>query len=170
MKQRNINSINEYCYHVNVIVYAQRNGERKGRMKKVNEVSRLTGVSRRTLQYYDDEGLLMAERSKDNYRLYDAEAMERVWQILVYREMEIELKDIKYLFELPEKERKKFLQNLILDMRKQIDHLEDEIQFINYIKENGMPSLPEEEKGCKTYVDHISTLKTDLNAFKRRRR
>ena len=40
-------------------------------MKKVNEVSRLAGVSKRTLQFYDDEGLLPAQRSKDNYRLYD---------------------------------------------------------------------------------------------------
>ena len=47
-------------------------------MKKVNEVSRLAGVSKRTLQYYDDEGLVLAERSKDNYRLYDEAALEKV--------------------------------------------------------------------------------------------
>ena len=44
-------------------------------MKKVNEVSRLAGVSKRTLQFYDDEGLLPAQRSKDNYRLYDDAAL-----------------------------------------------------------------------------------------------
>lgn len=54
-------------------------------MKKVNEVSRLAGVSKRTLQFYDDEGLLPAQRSKDNYRLYDDAALERLWEILVYR-------------------------------------------------------------------------------------
>ena len=46
-------------------------------MKKVNEVSRLAGVSKRTLQFYDDEGLLPAQRSKDNYRLYDDAALDR---------------------------------------------------------------------------------------------
>ena len=46
-------------------------------MKKVNEVSRLAGVSKRTLQFYDDEGLLPAQRSKDNYRLYDDAALEK---------------------------------------------------------------------------------------------
>lgn len=56
-------------------------------MKKVNEVSRLAGVSKRTLQFYDDEGLLPAQRSKDNYRLYDDAALERLWEILVYRAM-----------------------------------------------------------------------------------
>lgn len=54
-------------------------------MKKVNEVSRLAGVSKRTLQFYDDEGLLPAQRSKDNYRLYDDATLERLWEILVYR-------------------------------------------------------------------------------------
>ena len=37
-------------------------------MKKTNEVSKLVGVSRRTLQYYDNEGLLDVKRSKNNYR------------------------------------------------------------------------------------------------------
>ena len=78
-------------------------------MKKVSEVSALVGVSRRTLQYYDDEGLITVQRSKDNYRLYDEAAMERVWQILVYRAMDIELKDISLLLDLNEEERKAFL-------------------------------------------------------------
>ena len=38
----------------------------KAVMKKVNEVSQLAGVSKRTLQFYDDEGLLSAERSEGN--------------------------------------------------------------------------------------------------------
>ena len=38
-------------------------------------MSKLAGVSKRTLQYYDDEGLLMTERTKDNHRLYDRQAM-----------------------------------------------------------------------------------------------
>ena len=92
-------------------------------MKKVSEVSRLAGVSRRTLQYYDDEGLIMAERSKDNYRLYDDAAMERVWKILVFREMEIELKDIRKLLDLSDEERNMYLQKLIEVSVEKILHL-----------------------------------------------
>ena len=44
-------------------------------VRKVEEVSRLSGISKRTLQYYDDEGLLRAKRSKENYRLYDENDM-----------------------------------------------------------------------------------------------
>lgn len=75
-------------------------------MKKVNEVSRLAGVSKRTLQFYDDEGLLPAQRSKDNYRLYDDAALERLWEILVYRAMGLDLKEIKDLLTLSEKQKK----------------------------------------------------------------
>ena len=40
-------------------------------MKRIEEVCRLSGVSRRTLQYYDNEGILSVKRSEENYRLYD---------------------------------------------------------------------------------------------------
>lgn len=46
--------------------------------KKIEEVSKLSGVSKRTLQYYDDEGILPVKRSKNNYRLYDDETMENL--------------------------------------------------------------------------------------------
>lgn len=80
-------------------------GKGKGRNEKVNEVSRLAGVSKRTLQFYDDEGLLPAQRSKDNYRLYDDAALERLWEILVYRAMGLDLKEIKDLLTLSEKQK-----------------------------------------------------------------
>lgn len=51
--------------------------------KKIEEVSKLSGVSKRTLQYYDDEGILPVKRSKNNYRLYDDETMERLWKNLM---------------------------------------------------------------------------------------
>ena len=59
-----------------MIEYAFDAEEGKAVMKRTNEVSKLVGVSRRTLQYYDDEGLLGAKRSELNYRLYDQQALE----------------------------------------------------------------------------------------------
>lgn len=60
--------------------------------KKIEKVSKLSGVSKRTLQYYDDEGILSVKRSKNNYRLYDDETMERLWKILWYKEMRFRFK------------------------------------------------------------------------------
>lgn len=62
--------------------------------KKIDEVSKLSGVSKRTLQYYDDEGILPVKRSKNNYRLYDDDTMEKLWEILWYKEMGFDLKKI----------------------------------------------------------------------------
>ena len=65
-------------------------------MMTVNEVSRLTGVSIRTLQYYDKIGLLKpVEHTAAGYRLYDNSALEKLQQILLFRELEFSLKDIK---------------------------------------------------------------------------
>ena len=67
-------------------------------MMTVNEVSKLTGVSIRTLQYYDTIGLLPpAWYTEAGYRLYDDTAMERLQQILLFRELEFPLKEIKRL-------------------------------------------------------------------------
>lgn len=67
--------------------------------KKIEEVSKLSGVSKLTLQYYDDEGILPVKRSKNNYRLYDDETMERLWEILWYKEMGFDLREIKLILE-----------------------------------------------------------------------
>ena len=64
-------------------------------MMTVKEASRLTGISIRTLQYYDKLGLLPAMRTESGYRLYDDAALERLQQILLFRELEFPLRDIR---------------------------------------------------------------------------
>ena len=133
-------------------------------MKKVNEVSQLAGVSKRTLQFYDDEGLLSAERSEGNYRLYDDAALERLWQILVYREMELDLKEIKYLMTLSDEERNQFLREKIKKLKQQIKHLDGQMEFISYVQNHGMLPIPSEgERKKKTYVQSISELRKMKN-------
>ena len=65
-------------------------------MKTVKEVSRLTGVSVRTLHHYDAIGLLKPTRvTEAGYRLYDGDALVRLHMILVYRELGLSLKEIE---------------------------------------------------------------------------
>ena len=57
-------------------------------MRTVNEVSKLAGVSIRTLQYYDKIGLLKpTQYTESGYRLYDDTALETLQQILLFREL-----------------------------------------------------------------------------------
>lgn len=65
-------------------------------MMTVNEMSKLTGVSIRTLQYYDTIGLLKpVGYTESGYRLYDDTSLERLQQILLFKELEFPLKEIK---------------------------------------------------------------------------
>lgn len=135
-------------------------GKVKAFMKKVNEVSRLAGVSKRTLQFYDDEGLLPAKRSKDNYRLYDDSTLECLWQILVYREMGLDLKEIKHLLNISEREKTRFLDEKIRDIEQQVASLNGQIEFMTYVQQHGMLPVPSEESvEERTYVECISALK-----------
>ena len=65
-------------------------------MMTVNEVSKLTGVSIRALQYYDKIGLLHpAEYTEAGYRLYDNPTLERLQQIFLFRWLEFSLRKIQ---------------------------------------------------------------------------
>lgn len=72
---------------------------------------RLTGISVRTLHYYDEIGLLKpTEKSDAGYRLYDDKALETLQQILFFREFDISLKEIKAVLDNPALERNQILQ------------------------------------------------------------
>ena len=98
-------------------------------MMTVKEASRLTGISIRTLQYYDKLGLLPAMRTESGYRLYDDAALERLQQILLFRELEFSLRDIRTILDNPNFDRRKALRQQIelLTLKKQ--HLEDLIRL-----------------------------------------
>ena len=80
-------------------------------MRTVKEISDLTGISVRTLHYYDEIGLLKpTEKSDAGYRLYDDKALETLQQILFFREFDISLKEIKAVLDNPALERYQILQ------------------------------------------------------------
>ena len=96
-------------------------------MFTVNEVSKIAGISIRTLQYYDKIGLLPPSGFTDSgYRLYDEDSLEKLQTILLFRELEFPLKEIKEIIENPDFDRKKALSEqikLLKLRREQIDSL-----------------------------------------------
>ncbi len=69
-------------------------------MKTVKEVSALTGVSVRTLHHYDAIGLLKpAKVTQAGYRLYDERALAKLQTILLFRELEFPLKEIRRMLD-----------------------------------------------------------------------
>lgn len=111
-------------------------------MKTVKEVSKLTGVSIRTLHYYDSIGLLHpTTTTASKYRLYDDTALERLQHILLFRELEFPLKEIKVILDSPNFDRDKALKQQIdlLTMKK--EHLENLITYAREIKTMGVKTM-----------------------------
>ncbi len=109
---------------------------------RVNEVSKLTGVSIRTLQYYDRIGLLHpAKYTEAGYRLYDDTALETLQQILLFRELEFPLKDIKEIISSPDFDRRKALDQQIELLRLKKEHIENLIDLAREIKLSGVKKL-----------------------------
>lgn len=90
-------------------------------MKTVKDVSEITGVSIRTLRYYDEIGLLKpTELTKAGYRLYDNKALEKLQEIMFFRELEIPLIDIKKIMDDPNynKEQALLTQKALLEQKR----------------------------------------------------
>lgn len=111
-------------------------------MMTVNEVSKLTGVSIRTLQYYDTIGLLPPTKyTEAGYRLYDDTAMERLQQILLFKELEFPLKEIKKIIDAPNFDRNEALEQQIELLIMKKEHLEGLIDFARKIKATGVNKM-----------------------------
>ena len=111
-------------------------------MMTVNEVSKRTGVSIRTLQYYDKIGLLKpAEYTKSGYRLYDDAALEMLQQILLFKELEFPLKEIREILSRPDYDRNKALEQQITLLTMKKEHLENLIDFARGIQLVGVNTM-----------------------------
>ncbi|MBR4193614.1 MAG: MerR family transcriptional regulator [Oscillospiraceae bacterium] len=107
-------------------------------MMTVHQVSELTGVTVRALQYYDRLGLLPpAALSGAGYRLYDEAALERLQQILLFRELEFPLKEIKRILNSPNYDRNKALEQQIELLTIKREHIDRLIRMAQTVKLTG---------------------------------
>ena len=111
-------------------------------MRTVHEVSRLTGVSIRTLQYYDNIGLLRpAGYTEAGYRLYDDAALETLQQILLFRELEFPLKEIRRIIAAPDFDREKAVDQQIGLLTLKKERLEKLISLAREMKQGGTSEM-----------------------------
>lgn len=111
-------------------------------MRTVNEVSQLTGVSIRTLHYYDSIDLLKPTKTTESgYRLYDDTALERLQHILLFRELQFPLKDIREILDSPNFDRNQALEQQITLLQLRKEHLENLITFARGIQMIGVRNM-----------------------------
>lgn len=139
-------------------------------MKTVHEVSKLSGVSVRTLHHYDAIGLLKpTDITPAGYRLYDDTALRRLQSILLFRELQFPLKEIKTILEHPEFDPQEALrqQKKLLQLRReQIDRL---IRLADDMIEKGVNTMDfsafDKEK-VKQYTDEVKARWGDTAAYR----
>lgn len=107
----------------------------------IQSLSKMAGVSTRTLRYYDEIGILKPARiASSGYRVYSEREVDLLQQILFYKELGIELKVIKQILSSPSFDILKALYSHkegLLKKRAQIDLLIENVQKTIDSKERG---------------------------------
>lgn len=139
-------------------------------MMTVKEVCTLTGVSARTLHYYDSIGLLKPAVTTDaGYRLYDEKSLERLQDILLFRELEFELKEIKRIVDNPEFDRQRAIENQIELLTLKRDRLDRLIDYARKIKLSGGDNMSFEafdDSKIKEYTEQAKKQWGDTEAYR----
>ena len=103
-------------------------------MYRINEISKLTNISIRTLQHYDNIELLKATKKGDsNYRYYTDEDIEKLYQIMLLKELDFSLREIKSIMNYKNYDKIKALnmqKKLILKKRNRLDNIIKSIEMI----------------------------------------
>ena len=111
-------------------------------MKTVTDIAKITGVSVRTLHHYDAIGLLKPTGvTEAGYRLYDDAALERLYLILLFRELEFPLKEIQGILDAPDFDRNRILERQVELLKAKANHLQTLIHLANGIKLIGVKHL-----------------------------
>ena len=96
-----------------------------------NQVSKMSGVSARTLRYYDEIGLLKPARiASSGYRIYGQAELDTLQQILFYKEMGFSLRDIRKLLSAPNFDREQAFMNHLAELSKKRERLDTLIETV----------------------------------------
>jgi DNA-binding transcriptional MerR regulator len=126
------------CLNHNVTV---RRGYVGNETLKIGELAEMANVTKRTVDYYTNLGLLKAERSASNYRYYSVGELERLRRIEGYKRENLSLEDIKELLK-KDKEAASAIEERGLQLKNKMDGLNEELQeFISLIEKDGKSEL-----------------------------
>ncbi|MFU2018459.1 MerR family transcriptional regulator [Peribacillus butanolivorans] len=96
---------------------------------KIGELAEMANVTKRTVDYYTNMGLLKAERSASNYRYYSVRELERLHRIEEYKRKNLSLEDIKELFN-QDKEVSSVIEETGLQLKSKLDGLNEELREV----------------------------------------
>ena len=130
-------------------------------MRTVKEVSKLTGVSVRTLHYYDAIGLLEPTKVTDaGYRMYDDTSLSRLQNILLFRELQFPLKEIKEILDSPNFNQEEAIAQQIKLLELQYKHIGELISFAREIQTKGVKTMNFEVFDAKEIEQYKAEVKS----------
>ena len=139
----------------------------------ISEFARMTNVSVRTLHYYDEIGLLKPSfvDERNSYRFYDEHCLERMQEILFYRELDFSLKEISMILSSPNYDKLTALkkQKHLLTLKK--ERLEQLIMALDAVMKGEELSMnvfdnSEFEKQREEYAKEAKERWGDTDAYK----
>ena len=139
-------------------------------MRTVKQVSELTHISIRTLHHYDAIGLLKpTEITESGYRLYDDTALGRLQTILLFRELQFSLKEIKEILDDPEFDRKVALASqitLLKLQKKRLDKLIGLAETMYEKEENTMDFNAFSDYEIQQYKEEVKERWQETNEYR----
>lgn len=115
----------------------------------IKKLATLAGISTRTLRYYDEIGLLTPSRMEESeYRIYGEAEVDRLQQILFYREMDLELSAIREILDAESFEQMVALKSHLAELQKKRHRLDLLIDNVTKTikKEEGVEQMSDQEK------------------------
>ncbi|MHA2853939.1 MerR family transcriptional regulator [Paenibacillus lautus] len=116
---------------------------------KIGELAARTGVSIRSLRYYEQQGLLTPVRNENGYREYSMLAEEQVRTIQLYLNLGLTTEQIAGFLHCVLKNKEAFCAEVFPIFRQKIAEIEAQIHQLNHIKmnlEERMQSILDERK------------------------
>lgn len=130
-------------------------------MKSIKEVALMTGISVRTLQYYDEIGVFKPTAvTKAGYRMYDEDSLDTLQQILFFKELDFSLKDIKLIMGNPHFDKNEIIKKqktLLKIKRDRLNRLLDSLEKI----ERGEQTMCFKEFDISEYIQLLEQFKKE---------
>lgn len=136
---------------------------------QIKEFAELTGVSVRTLHYYDEIGLLKPSEvdAQNGYRIYDEKSLERMQEILFYRELDFSLKTIMQILSSPDYDKQQALsrqRQLLIAKKERLEQLI--VAIDNVEKGKSFMKNNEYEKLKNKYAEEVKQRWGNTDAYK----
>ena len=103
---------------------------------KIGELSQRTGVSLRSLRYYEEQGLLQPERSENGYREYSPFAVEQVRTIQLYLRLGLSTEQIAGFLHCVLKNKEAFCREIMPVYETKLRELDEQIASLSAIRSN----------------------------------